>query len=282
MKANIFDIQTLDTQGENGARTTIYFNGCPLRCPWCSNPEAASRPTEIIWDRKKCFYGHLCEIHCPTDSIHFEGDILHFDHENCNGCRSCINQCPSKALEFAGKMVTLEEVMDVILKDQASYSNYAGVTLLGGEVFNQPVFATELLKKCREHSIHTLVETSGYASPLLFSRAAAYTDVIIFGIKHYDSKEHIKYTGVSPGKILENLDNAVLMKLSVTARIIVIPGFNNTLTDAKGFVKLLTEHRVNHVLLQFSPSPEGKKHDSLIEYADLFIKAGFNTQIQYE
>ena len=83
--------------------------------------------------------------------------------------------------------------------------------------------------------------------------------MLLLDIKHYNDREHIKYTGVSNQSILENLDFAVTMKVPVVARIPVIPSVNNTIQDAKEFVKLLKEHRVDTVnLLPFHQFGEKK------------------------
>ncbi len=39
MKALISNIQRFSLHDGPGIRTTIFFMGCPLRCPWCCNPE---------------------------------------------------------------------------------------------------------------------------------------------------------------------------------------------------------------------------------------------------
>lgn len=39
MLLNISNIQHFSTGDGEGIRTTVFFKGCPLRCPWCHNPE---------------------------------------------------------------------------------------------------------------------------------------------------------------------------------------------------------------------------------------------------
>lgn len=36
----VFDIQRWSSDDGPGIRSTIFFQGCPLRCAWCCNPEA--------------------------------------------------------------------------------------------------------------------------------------------------------------------------------------------------------------------------------------------------
>lgn len=47
---NVFDIERFATHDGPGIRTVVFLKGCPLRCPWCSNPESQSIYPEIFKD----------------------------------------------------------------------------------------------------------------------------------------------------------------------------------------------------------------------------------------
>lgn len=297
MQANIFNIQRFSIHDGPGIRTVVFFKGCPLRCPWCSNPESQHRPTQILWDSKKCLYGHLCEVKCPSSCLSFKHNKLEFQADNCTGCKSCINQCPGRALTFVGNMMEIGEVMNEVLKDIDFYQESGGgITLSGGEVLMQPDFAVSLLKECRQNNIHTALETTAVSTPLVFAKVLAHTDLLLLDIKHYNDKEHVKYTGVSNQSILENLDFAISMKVPVIARIPVIPNVNNSIQDANEFVKLLKEHKVETVnLLPFHQFGEKKyeklqvpyplknmkapRLEEMTEYVNVFKKAGLNVSM---
>ena len=298
MQANIFDIQKSRFQDGPGLRTVVFFRGCPLRCPWCPNPRSQHRPTQILWDSKKCLFCHLCQNNCPTGSLAFKDNQLKFNYKTCLWCRSCVIECPAKSLHFVGKMMELDEVMDEILDDASSYEQSGGgVTLSGGEALMQPAFAAALLKRCKEHSIHTALETSGHATPLVFSKVIAHTDLLLLDIKHYCDKAHIKYTGVSNQSILENLDFAIAMNVAVTARIPIIAGVNDSLADAAEFIRLLTEHHVKSVCLMpfkyscikkyeslYAPDPyentRAARREDLAGYFKVFYDSGLQVTIE--
>jgi pyruvate-formate lyase-activating enzyme len=134
-------------------------------------------------------------------------------------------------------------------------------TLSGGEAAMQPYFALALLKALQEKHIHTAMETTGFAAPAVFAKLLPYLDLLLFDIKHWDNRKHIEGTGVSHTVILKNMKTAIDQGKNVLPRLPVIPGYNDSLADAEGFVQRLQEvgaHRVQ--LLPFHQFGENKYH----------------------
>jgi pyruvate formate lyase activating enzyme len=44
----VFNIQRFSVHDGPGLRTAIFFKGCPLRCPWCHNPESQAFEPELM------------------------------------------------------------------------------------------------------------------------------------------------------------------------------------------------------------------------------------------
>lgn len=42
----VFNIQHFSIHDGPGIRTTVFLKGCPLRCPWCANPESQKKKPE--------------------------------------------------------------------------------------------------------------------------------------------------------------------------------------------------------------------------------------------
>ena len=52
MELNISNIQHFSVGDGDGIRTTVFFKGCALRCPWCHNPETLSAaPTTLSYPK---------------------------------------------------------------------------------------------------------------------------------------------------------------------------------------------------------------------------------------
>ncbi len=65
MKLNISNIQHFSVGDGDGIRTTVFFKGCSLRCPWCHNPEnLTAAPAELHYAAtgKTETYGRLVTV----------------------------------------------------------------------------------------------------------------------------------------------------------------------------------------------------------------------------
>lgn len=47
----VFNIQRYSVHDGGGIRTLIFLKGCPLRCPWCSNPESRKKVESTTWEK---------------------------------------------------------------------------------------------------------------------------------------------------------------------------------------------------------------------------------------
>lgn len=48
MTGRIFEIREFTLHDGPGIRTTVFLKGCPLRCPWCHNPEGLSSEIQTM------------------------------------------------------------------------------------------------------------------------------------------------------------------------------------------------------------------------------------------
>ncbi|MBE7025752.1 MAG: glycyl-radical enzyme activating protein [Ruminococcaceae bacterium] len=243
MFGNVFNIQRFCIHDGPGIRTVVFLKGCVLRCAWCHNPESQNFEREIICRTSKCLHCGKCALVCPKQCHTFLGQKHQFDFERCTLCESCTTACPADALEIVGKMYTVKEVVNEVLKDKMFYENSeGGVTISGGEPFSQPQFTFEILKRCKENGVHTAIETCGHTSKENILKSAEVCDLYLYDYKLTDKKRHKQYIGNDNTCILENLKLLNRLKKRIVLRCPIIPGVNDTEDHFAGIVKLANAH----------------------------------------
>ena len=226
----ISDIQRYSIHDGPGIRTTIFLKGCPLRCPWCANPETQLQKPQIVFWRARCIECNICRDVCAKGAIEIiEDGGKRASPEACDLCGDCLDECYAGALELIGRQVSVDEVLRQVEEDHSFYNHSGGgVTLSGGEPLMQPLFSQNILRRCHEGGIHTAIETSGYASWQSWQGLLPYLDLVLFDLKLINPDEHKKITGVPNHLILENLRQLAQSGKEIIVRRPVIPGYNDT------------------------------------------------------
>ena len=251
-KGLIFDIQRFSLHDGPGIRTVVFFKGCPLRCRWCANPESLTSGPQLFYSKKDCIGCRQCVDACQVSALSFNDGVV-IDRQKCTLSFECVSVCPSGALTQSGKWYSVQDIMDIVVKDLPFFKNSGGgITLSGGEALSQSVFAAELLKEAKASGIHTAVETSGYCTWEALESVLKYTDLLLFDVKLIDEQKHREYTGVSNARILENLKKAAAMGATLRARIPVVVSANSDDESISAFIETLNEYGVKDVdLLPF-------------------------------
>jgi pyruvate formate lyase activating enzyme len=251
LKGRIFSIQRFSIQDGPGIRTTVFVKGCPLRCAWCSNPESQNPRPEIMARQQKCEGCGSCVEACTRGAICLAGGVARLDRALCDLCMDCVEACPTGALEVTGEEITIEDAVHECCQDEPFYKNSdGGVTLSGGEPLFQPEIALEFLKACKEKGLSTALDTCGYAPWEVFEGILAYTDLVLFDVKHLDPEMHLRGTGVENHLILANLKKMTASgRAGVWVRIPLIPGYNDSEEHARDLADLLATMPVEKVSL---------------------------------
>ncbi len=221
-------IQRYSIDDGPGIRTTVFLKGCQLRCPWCQNPETKNQFTEIYFRAANCIGCGKCVEICPVESAISLTSDQRINRQLCIRCMKCTEVCPSRALEAVGRIMTVSEVMDEVIRDVPFYNTSGGgLTVSGGEPALQGAFTTELLKRAKMQGINTCIETNGYAKSEVWKRMLPYLDLILLDIKHMDPVIHEIFTGVSNELILNNARD-LASQVEIIIRVPLIPGFNDS------------------------------------------------------
>ncbi|MDR3188013.1 MAG: glycyl-radical enzyme activating protein [Prevotellaceae bacterium] len=184
----IFDIKRFAVHDGPGIRTTVFLKGCPLACRWCHNPEgiapAAATAPKTVRVGDKTF----------TES------------------------------EAVGYEITSQNLMSELRKERIFMEESGGgVTFSGGEPLLQAAFLTETLALCKKESMHTAVDTSGFAAWEAMAATLPFTDLFLYDLKVMDDALHRRYTGVSNRLIQENLARLLNAGKRVRIRMPIVP-----------------------------------------------------------
>lgn len=180
IKGRIHSFESMGLVDGPGIRNVIFFQGCPLRCLFCHNPDT--------WDFNE------------------------------------------------GIQISSEELINKILRFKPYFKNNGGITFSGGEPLMQPDFLLEMLKLCKEHNIHTAVDTSGYGNGN-YEEILKYTDLVLLDIKHVTDEKFKFLTGISMKKLIEFIEAVNSSNTKLWIRHVIVPG----ITDSNDHFKKLKE-----------------------------------------
>lgn len=125
---NISNIQRFSTGDGNGIRTTVFFKGCNLRCPWCHNPEnITSEPVEMNYPDETKVCGKLLSAEDILSEILKDKDYY---EESNGGVTFSGGECMLQAkdsLELA-KLIKNENISLVV--DTAGCVDYKNFEIL--------------------------------------------------------------------------------------------------------------------------------------------------------
>lgn len=245
----IFNIQRFSIHDGPGIRTTVFMKGCPLRCDWCSNPESQQAfPTLLVRDIP-CVRCGKCAEACPKGAISVDCMGRHIDWTLCDNCLQCVDACLYQSLNVCGERILVEDALTEVLKDAPFYRNSdGGVTVSGGEPLMQASFVSSLLELCKQEGLHTCLDTTAYAQWEVMGEVLHFVDLVLFDVKHLDTVEHQRKTGVPNDLILANLEKAAKFT-KIWFRIPLIAGFNDSEEHVISVARLGITHGVEKISL---------------------------------
>ncbi|HZK43145.1 MAG TPA: glycyl-radical enzyme activating protein [Syntrophomonadaceae bacterium] len=255
----ILDIKGNSLDDGPGIRTVVFFKGCPIDCVWCHNPESKSNEVELSFDQTVCIGCDTCLEICHLDCLS-RNNPYYIDRNTCDLCMECTETCPSGALSQVGKLMEIEDVVQLILKDKPFFeTSNGGVTLSGGEPTFNMEKTSKLMQALKKEGIHILIETCGFFNLSKFKELIyPYADMIYYDIKIMDSVLHQQHCGVSNEIILNNFRelNRDYQRggIKVLPRTPLIPGITDTIENIKGLVEFYHAEGVTKTeLLSYNP-----------------------------
>lgn len=246
LKGLIFDVQGHSVHDGPGTRTTLFFNGCPLNCIWCCNPEGLFHQPVMMYKETKCKCCGKCIEACPHNAISVVDGKLKHNREFCDKCKTleCVKACFHEGSDVSGKYYSVDDLMKIFKRDRQFWGGKGGVSLSGGEPLMQKEFILSLLKECKKSYIHVAVETTSCLATDYYMEAMNYIEWVFTDIKHMDTNEHKKLTGVGNELILKNI--RMLAEKEdwegfIVPRIPIIPGKNDSEKNIRDTAKFVNE-----------------------------------------
>ena len=242
-KAVILDIQRLSTEDGPGLRTTVFFKGCNLACPWCHNPESIGIRPGLAWYSRKCLGCKICAKACPQKAISRDEGGIRFNRALCLACGTCVRECPGAAIELKGGGMDVGKLALELLKDRPYFGADGGVTFSGGEVMIQHKAALALTRLLKAEGLHIAIDTAGHYDFSLLEAMLPFIDLVLYDLKIFDSEAHKRFLGADNHLILENFRQLMDRDIRVWVRTPIIKGATDTEENIDAIGKFIAAAR---------------------------------------
>lgn len=173
-KVQINKIIPISTVDGPGARTSIFVQGCNLKCGYCHNPETINL----------CINCGICVKTCPANALNIIDKKVKWDEKLCINCDKCIEVCPHLSSPKT-KLLDAEEVMEIV-KNNLGFIR--GITVSGGEATIYPKFLRELFHRAKKQGLGTLIDGNGKIDFSKHRDMLEYCDGVMLDIKAWDDR----------------------------------------------------------------------------------------------
>jgi pyruvate formate lyase activating enzyme len=140
-------------------------------------------------------------------------------------CLYCANP-DTQAME-GGRLVTVDEIVEMAKKGKPYFGRRGGVTISGGEPLLHRHALIPLFDRLHELGIHTALDTNGrlidHDAQALLER----TDLLLLDVKHIDDEWHKKLTSVSNEKVLRVAWFREATGKPMWLRYVLVPGWSD-------------------------------------------------------
>nr|WP_295257514.1 glycyl-radical enzyme activating protein [uncultured Blautia sp.] len=231
-KLLVSQIQNFSLHDGPGIRTTVFLQGCNLRCKWCHNPETWKKKSILSYTENKCIGCGQCIEVCPSGAQQIQNGQHIYERTLCTVCGKCVEICCTEALEIVGNDYSVEELSELLLRDRRLYEiSEGGVTFSGGEPMMQAEILYDLCSRLQEEHISVAFETALAFPWKVIHRMTECVDLFLVDFKIFDNEKHKEYTGTENTLIKENLKKLANYR-PIMIRLPIIKGINDEIENA--------------------------------------------------
>ena len=157
-----------------------------------------------------------------------------------NGCKLRCIYCHNPEMWYMGKKnISVNELVEKILKNKEYFNETGGVTFSGGEPLLYSDFIIEVSKKLKKHNIHIALDTAGVGLGN-YQELLKYIDLIILDIKHTTKTGLKKITQTETTEYENFISDANKLNKKFWIRQVIVPGIMDNeeyLLSLKEFIK---------------------------------------------
>jgi pyruvate formate lyase activating enzyme len=188
------------------------------------------------------------------------------------------------------KSTSLEEIMHLLERYKGVFdATGGGITLTGGEVLSQNIFAGQILAAAKQLGIHTCIDTSGHLVQNLNDQILNNLDLVLLDIK---SGDQALYEKVTKTGILENTisfaKRLIERKITIRVRFVLVPGLTDSQENIANMKSILEDlgyyngtSTIEHVdILPFHQLGTSKWHELGLNYELENAQTPSNEQVQ--
>lgn len=231
-----------------GSRTAVFLQGCNINCRYCHNPET----------RNLCVGCGACAAVCPKHALTISHGIL-YDPSKCVFCDACIQVCPYGSSPRIRNLTPQETFCEIARQ----MPFIRGVTVSGGECMLHAEFLKELFALCKQHGLHTLIDSNGTVPFSGQAELMAVTDGVMLDIKAWDRAQHEIVTGSGNETILANAVWLAQHGKLDEVRTVVVPGLFDAEETVRQTARLLApfaENRIRYKLITYRENGVRKEY----------------------
>lgn len=136
--------------------------------------------------------------------------------------------------ESVAESLSAQQVVEVLKKDKIFYeTSQGGITFSGGEPLLQAQFIKECIPLLKKEKIHIAIDSALHLNREILESLVNDVDLWLIDLKSMDEMIHLKNTGVSNERIIDNLKWLATQNTNIWMRCIVVNKVNGSLVDLK-------------------------------------------------
>ena len=237
IKAPINRILSFSNVDGPGNRSVIFFQGCPLRCLYCHNPETINQ----------CINCKKCVGHCDALSVHDDKGV--WDKSRCTQCDNCIKVCK----HLSSPKINWMSTDDIVQEIKKVKPFIRGITVSGGECMEHPEFLLELFGKVKQLDLTCFIDTNGCYDFKLYPKLLSLTDGVMLDVKAYDSAFHQQLTMKDNAMIISNLHYLIQSDKIYEVRTVLVNNYSRQNEHTVREVAAIIKNNCRYKLIKYRP-----------------------------